>query len=248
MKSVITTVDTDYTTKSSTSRSGYARLAKELAVFKHLKESAHIPKAIEKHRGDSAVSIKMETIHGVSLSELLHAKDNSSFTSLHWSEAKIYLQQYIEAEMDLLQKGALYRDLNIGHIIFSKDVAYFIDLESTVIKNAHNEWILNDKRGTWETMAPEEFRGFGRLDARTVTYRVAVIAFMMLTGTLPFEASSATRAMTRAKRLKHPANVSQLPNKAAQRVFRSALERNPARRFKDPARFWDALTTAYENE
>jgi serine/threonine protein kinase len=244
MKSVITEVNTEYTKKYSTDVSGYLRLVKEIGVYEYLKESIHIPRVIEKYLGDSAL-IKIETINGISLKQLLAKNDNKNPTPHKWNDAKVYLKQYVDAEMDLLHKGALYRDLNVDHVIFSNQVAYFIDLESTIIKDEHDEWTLNDMRGTWETMAPEEFRGFGKLDSRTATYRVAVVAHVLLTGELPFEQPLKTRARTRSRRMKHPAKISQVLDKNARRIFKSSLERNPVRRHKDPMSFFNKLNDAY---
>lgn len=246
MKSVITEVKPEYTIKYSTDASGHKRLVKEANIYEYLQESIHIPKIIKKHLNDSA-SITIETINGTSLNQLFKTNDNN-LSPIDWNDAKVYLKQYVDAEMDLLEKGALYRDLNLDHIIFSDNVAYFIDLESTIIKNEHGEWILNDMRGTWETMAPEEFKGFGKLDSRTATYRLAVVAHIMLTGKLPFQQSFNTRARTRAMRIKHPYNISPVFNRATRKIFKSALEQNPARRHKDPMSFLNKLNSVYEGQ
>jgi serine/threonine protein kinase len=236
MKSVITEVKAQYTSKRSTNDSGRARLIKELAVYEYLRESLHIPKLIEKKIGNN-IFFKAQTLSGISLKQLLKINDSYNSAPIEWTDAKVYLKQYIEAEMDLLDKGALYRDLNLEHILFSDNKTYFVDLESTVLKNENDEWLFNDMRGTWETMAPEEFRGSGKLDARTVTYRVAVIAHLMLAGKLPFEQSSNTRSKTHSIRLKHPAKISHSLDTHVRRVFESALQREPVRRYKDPMSF-----------
>lgn len=245
MKSIITEISDQQIHKYSTGSSGYIRLARELKVFEYLKDSPHIPKLVKSKDANKKASIYMEKINGISLKELLGMQDEYVTKPLKWSEAKKWLGQYIDAEMDLLRRGALYRDINLDHVIFSEGKAYLVDLESTIIKNNQDKWLLNDMRGTWETMAPEEFGGYGELDSRTVTYRVAVLAHIMLTGRLPFERFPYSRSTTHHMRLKHPAKIDALLGAKTRRVFMSALARKSTHRYKDPAKFLECLNESY---
>jgi len=245
MRSVVTETSDQQIHKHSTGLSGYISLARELKVLEYLKDSPHIPKIVKSKDANRKASIYMEKIQGISLKELLGMQDGYDTKPLKWSEAKKWLGQYIDAEMDLLHRGALYRDMNLDHVIFSEGKAYLVDLESTIIKNNQDRWLPSDMRGTWETMAPEEFGGYSELDSRTVTYRAAVIAHVMLTGKLPFERFPYSRSTTHHKRLKHPAKIDALLDTKTRRVFMSALARKPTHRYKDPAKFLENLNSSY---
>ncbi len=245
MRSIVSEISDNHIYKYSTGLSGYISLAYELKVFEHLKDSNHIPKIIKSKDANKKVSIYMEKIKGTSLKELLGMQTEYDTKPLAWGEAKKWLTRYIDAEMDLLNRGVIYRDMNLDHIIFSDSKAYLIDLESTIIKNDQDKWHLNDMRGTWETMAPEEFRGYGELSTRTATYRSAVIAHLILTGKLPFESSPHSRSTSHHRRLKHPAKIDPSLSAKTRRVFMSALARKPTHRYKDPARFLENLVSSY---
>lgn len=245
MKSVVTELDKECARKDSTTDAGYLRLSKEIRIYEHLKTSPHVAKVLSSKDDGIVASLQIETIKGVSLRQAIDTQATGSVAALPWPEANKLLRFYVAAEMDLLQRGALYRDLNFEHLLFNENGVFFIDLEATLLKNTENEWLLSDTRGTWETMAPEEFSGYGVLTARTATYRVAVIAHLLLAGTLPFEIDGGSRAKTHQWRKNHVPKVSRGFDKKVRKVFMSALSRQTARRHKTPARFLQNLEGAF---
>ena len=246
MKSVITEVSEEATNKYSTDQFGYERIIREQKIFGFLKNCSHVPTIVNMEHDDMKASIKMKTIRGKSLREIIGIKDEYDIEAMSWNAAEKLLKQYIEAEMDLLSRRALYRDMNLEHILFTNNQAFLVDLESTIISEVPNKWVLNDMRGTWETMAPEEFSGYGELNPRTATYRVAIIAHILLVGKLPFKRFPASRSDTHHWRLKNNAEVGGILNKNTQRVFKIALARNHVHRHKDPIGFFKALSDSYK--
>lgn len=245
MNNVVVEVIGEKVRKYSTDLLGYQRVVRELEVFKYLQGSRFIPQPIKSSDNGKEASIYMETIQGQSLKQLLGMQDEYLVKPRRWGEAKKFLDKYVAAEMDLLSRGALYRDMNLDHLIFTGNKAVFIDLESTLINPRQHAWLLNDMRGTWETMAPEEFPGYGQLSARTATYRVAAVAYLMLVGRLPFRRFPYSRSATYRWRLKHGPEVDMGLSKETQRVFKIALARKQIHRHKDPAIFFERLNKSY---
>lgn len=249
MKDIEIEISESTVKKHSQTRAGYLRLSKELTVLQALADSPFAPKVLSSTKKNGSISFTLGYIKGENVKQWLDLKEDWSTRKLSWEEVRGRLSQYVDAEMDLINRGALYRDMNLEHVIFSGSTAMLIDLESTILRDPNvSEWVLSDIRGTHETMAPEEFPGFGKLTERTATYRVAVIAFLALTGRIPFVRGE-HRSMTYKWRKQHPPKfkAGELPM-AVQRVFASALSRKPAHRQKNPESFFMALEESYDNK
>jgi len=245
MKSVMTEISEEETRKYSTDSLGHKRIMSEQMAYEFLKGCLHIPTIVKMESDVNQASIVMETLEGKSLREILGMRDEYNAKPKAWKEVSKLLKQYVGAETDLLERGALYRDMNLDHIIFANDKAYLVDLESTIINAGADRWSLNDMRGTWETMAPEEFPGYGELSARTATYRVAVVAYLLIVGKLPFKRFPESRAETYRWRRRHQIEVDETLDKDTRRVFNIALARKQERRYKDPASFLLQLERSY---
>lgn len=167
-----------------------------------------------------------------------------------WKVAQKRLAEYVEVEMKLLEHGVMYRDLNLEHVFFTSRGARIIDLEASLIGGDLDVWLLDSlasRRGTWETMALEEFRRPAKLTYRTATYRTAVVAHLVLTGELPF-VRKPLRHDTHAWRKQHVPDISPELPKSVRKVFMAALSREPANRHKDPRAFLDALNHSFSYE
>lgn len=244
MKDVTVEITEQHVRKFSSTPLGYARLQNELSIYQSLEGLRSIPKIITVKKTADTIEMTMELIEGQSLKQILDIKDEYISTPIPWNEAKKLIGNYVAVEMELLAKNALYRDLNLDHLIFGDQKAVLLDLESTIVSHS-DTWLLHDMRGTWETMAPEEFPGYGMLTSQTATYRVAIVAHQILTGQLPFKRFPHSRSSTHTWRKRHVVEVSPLLNDAARRVFKAALARQPERRHKDPARFLEKLSKTY---
>lgn len=165
-----------------------------------------------------------------------------------WVDARPYLEQYIAAEQGLLRRGFLYRNLSLDHLIFTGEKAVLVDHEETLVRElGEKAWSLDSLRGTWETMAPEEFRGRGKLTHETATYRTATIAHLALSGELPFPRFS-SRGESHHWRKGHAPKISHELPRNPRRVLRVGLDVRPERRHANPAQFLKALKSAYEEE
>lgn len=242
MNDVIVEINETSVTKRSTTKLGYARVSREHASLQALQESAHVPRLLSSSTHNSSLSLTLELIHGENAEQWLQLDPEWHGTPVDWPTAQKRLGQYVPAKMDLLNRGAQYRDLNLEHLIFQNDKAVLVDHEATIINEtgSDDKWIQNDTRDTWETMALEEFNGHGVLTKRTATYRSAIIAHLALSGELPFERLS-SRSDTHKWRKQHPPKVSSQFTKATRHVFAAALARKPTHRHKDPASFLSAL-------
>lgn len=246
MQDVVVELANQQVCKYSTNPAGYNRLSRELSVLKSLQGSNHIPIVTNFLNKNGKIVIYMDEVKGQNGKQLIGMKDGYSTQPIPWKQAKKWLQQYVEAEMDFLTRNSLYRDMNLDHLIFTGDKIVFLDFESTVINSGEATWQFRNLRGTWETMAPEEFPGYGQLSARTVTYRAAIISHILLTGTLPFKIFPVSRSATYKWRKQHVAEVSPRLSDQTRHVFMSALARKEAHRYKNPESFFKALVASYE--
>ncbi len=220
---------------------------RESRVLELLEQSPYVPNIISRQEVDSNTTLEMEYVAGKNGKEWLNLRDDWSADAQSWEAVAGSLESYIDAESDLLDRGIMYRDLNLEHLIFCDSGARLVDLEAAVIKNpGEPSWLQDDMRGTWETMAPEEFPVQAELTTRTATYRVAVIAHLALSGRLPFE-RLLLRSDTYAWRKKYPATISRNLPIPTRRVFTSALARKAIHRHVDPQSFLAALAQSYES-
>lgn len=219
------------------------RLRAERDYLSRLATTGHVPRIV----ATAAQWIDMERVRGQSLKEWLALTPDWQATIPPLGEALERLEQYVKAEQALLRAGVLYADLNLEHVIFQKDRAIVIDLEASSIRRPGElVWRIMSRRGTSETMAPEEFvrSPVTRLTERTATYRAAVVAHLVLAGYVPFSRERYWRSAY-AWRRTHAAQVSWRLPRRVRRVLMAALQRHPARRYKDPVSFMAALKRAY---
>lgn len=231
--------------KYSKTKNGYKRLSRELLVLKELATSQHTPDLID-HKDDGlSMSIDMSIINGQSAKEWLKIDAEYDVQPIDWLTAKKRLGQYVKVEMDLLSRHAMYRDLNLEHLLFTQDRAYLVDHEATIINTGEATWNQADFTGTWETMAPEEFPEYAVLSSRTATYRVAVFCHLVLAGKLPFTRYRHSRAQSYASRKKQGPTISAALSRPVQQVFKRALSIKKDHRFKDPLSFFEALERTF---
>jgi len=227
--------------KYALSKAGRDRLQNEFIAYKQLADNPHIPALINHTFSNDQSELIIEYVDGESLQKWLTCDNDYRVSPKTWAQANVNLKRFVDAEMSLLNAGVLYRDLNLDHVIFRSSKAYFIDLEASVFKSdATNTYPFNDTRGTWETMAPEEFRGAGDLSERTATYRVAAISHMVLYGQLPFDHDATSRSTS--NRLRHrPLRLNHRLSGRERKLFSAALSLEPARRHTNPNSFFNSL-------
>lgn len=225
--------------KYTTSAGGAQRLSREVEVYRHLSGDPHVARLV------SVTDDEMDIawVEGESFADWIGL--TSDWRATPPSDSKKLLErlgQYVEAEMSLLSRCVLYRDMNLRHVIFTDERAVIIDLEAAEIKAERDDhWYLQSPRGTWETMAPEEFKQHSLLSERTVSYRVAVLIHLVLTGRLPFVRGESSKSAARKTRLRRPLHIDGQLSKGVRRVLMSSLQIEPTRRHRNPERLFNAL-------
>lgn len=231
--------------KTAVSENDEGRLEQEAAILRHLEGSGLAPKLLRA----TSKAVDMEYIEGQSLCDWIHLKDDWSATPVEYSKAKRRLKQYIDLEEGLLDKGVLYRDMNLNHVIFTDKEARIIDLEASSLRERNEDvWNIHSRRGTWETMAPEEFVNSNVLTRRTASYRSAILIHLVLTGKLPIRRAPESKSETYRVRREHKAQIDDTLPIMARRALNASLQVETSRRHASPRNVWKAIEKAYQND
>ena len=231
----------DIVRKTVVTPHGHERLRREVANLRQLEQTGIVPRILQQ----TANSLDLEYIDGQSMADWLRLQSDWCTAPPPITQASERLRAYVALEMRLLQAGVMYRDLNLQHVIFTPQSVRIIDLEAAEYNPRGDIWRVTNRRGTYETMAPEEFVLGELLTPRTATYRVAVVAHLALAGQLPFRFMPGSRRKVYQWRRNHPPEVSSLLPRSVRRVLCAALQPQPVRRHKDPARLLQAISDAY---
>lgn len=124
-----------------------------------------------------------EYFPGESLKDHIDLGENWESKKLNVDKAIDIVLHVSHAFQHLHEKGILYRDLNLDHIILTKNGLSIIDLEACVIKSDKGVYLLPDKVGTWETMPPEEFNSIGSvLTPAANVYSLGILLAQLVSG------------------------------------------------------------------
>jgi len=194
--------------------------------------------------------IVMEFLQGKSLADVLMAQG-----AMAPDRAAHVLLQICGSLEEAHGRGIVHRDLKPDNIVLieragQKDFVKVLDfgIAKRAKEEDKNEQKLTKQGmmlGTPPYMSPEQFTG-RPIDARSDIYSLAVMAYEMLTGRLPFNAETAwewaTQHMTQA-----PIAIESLPEgRRAPAAMRSAIVRglakSPEDRFQSVRSFSDAFT------
>ena len=198
---------------------------------------------------DGLIYLAMEYVEGEALTELIRAHG-----ALPVDRAAEIARQAGEALTVAHEMGIVHRDLKPDNIMIARgrddrDLVKVVDFGIAKAGAEESQKVTRTGMivGTPEYMSPEQLSG-DTLDGRSDLYSLALVAFNMLTGTLPFPSDSAQRAMImrltdRPKTLAEMAPDVRWPADV-QAVMDRALEREPARRHASAAEFGRALHEA----
>ena len=193
---------------------------------------------------DGLIFLAMEFIDGEPLTDLLERQG-----ALPLARAThIFLQtaNALQAAHDL---GIVHRDLKPDNIMLTKgrgsaDTVKVVDfgIAKAVGGDASGQKVTKTGlvMGTPEFMSPEQLSG-DTVDGRSDLYSLALVFFRMLSGKLPFEATTVQEAMI--KRLtEEPAKLTEARPDLSfppglQPAFDTALARTPAERYQTVAKF-----------
>ncbi len=228
-----------------------ARFNQEAANASRI-ENRHVARVIDfGETADGLLYLAMEYVDGEALSRTIEREG-----PLDPVRAADIVSQVAEALGAAHELGIVHRDLKpdnimVGRSRSGKDEAKVVDFG--IAKALHDEREKVTKTGfvigTPEYMSPEQISS-GEVDGRSDVYALALVAFRMLTGRLPFPADTPQEAMLR--RVTHPprtlADMHPDPEWPAevQAVLDRGLAREPDDRFPTAADFANALRAAVD--
>jgi serine/threonine-protein kinase len=161
-------------------REGFERETKIIAKLEH----AAIVPVYDVGRDNDQLFFVMRYMTGGSLSERIQNKLLSLAEMTH-------ILQRVAAALDYAHdKGVVHRDLKPGNILFDEyDNAYISDFGIAKLVRATTKLTSSGIIGTPTHMSPEQARG-EEVDGRSDVYSLGVILFEMLSGKIPFEATT----------------------------------------------------------
>jgi serine/threonine-protein kinase len=195
---------------------------------------------------DGMIYLAMEYIEGPSLTKVI-----ADAGALPPARAADIARQTAEALAVAHDMGIVHRDLKPDNIMIAKnrdgsDCVKVVDFG--IAKAANNEAQKVTKTGlvvgTPEYMSPEQLAG-DKLDGRSDTYSLGLVAFNMLTGKLPFPAETVQESMI-MRLTDRPKQLAEMKPDVAwttevQAVLDKALERDLNQRYQSASEFGRAL-------
>jgi serine/threonine protein kinase len=195
---------------------------------------------------EGLIYLAMELIEGESLTDLVKRHGQ-----LPVHRAAEITRQTAEALTVAHEMGIVHRDLKPDNIMIAKgrdglDLVKVVDFGIAKAGDVESQKVTRTGMvvGTPEYMSPEQLAG-DRMDGRSDLYSLALVAFNMLTGKLPFPSDSAQTSMImrltdRPKTLAEMMPGVQWPAEV-QAVMDRALERDAALRYATAIDFGRAL-------
>jgi hypothetical protein len=198
---------------------------------------------------DGLQYLAMQYVEGETLTQIVKA--NGALPPLRASDITRQTAEALSAAHAL---GIVHRDLKPDNIMVSSpgdgiDSVKVVDFG--IAKATAEAWQGVTRTGvvvgTPEYMSPEQLAG-AELDGRSDLYSLALVAFNMLTGDLPFPAAS-TGTLVAMKLTERPRSLAQVRPDVAwpseiQAVMSRALERDPTLRHSSAREFARALHAA----
>jgi serine/threonine protein kinase len=150
-----------------------------------------------------------------------------------------YLMQMAEAIDYAHEQGIIHRDIKPANMLMrSKDWLMLTDFGiARIVDDPRKQTQTNLGAGTPEYMAPEQAQG--RAVAASDTYSLAVIAYQLFTGHLPFQADTSYATIIQHVTMPPPPPRSYNPNlsPAFENVLLRGLAKNPAERYPSARAF-----------
>lgn len=169
--------------------------------------------------------IVMEWVDGAPLS--------ASWASMRFEKRLAIFEQVVEAVAALHAVGLVHRDLKPSNILLDGEgVPVIVDFGISARSGTDDTF-----GGTLGWSAPEQFDRSGTVGPAADVFSLGVLFFNMLTGALPFEGSSSTDVLRRAREGDAPLPDSIVPGLSPplQRISLAAIDPDPAQRYADAA-------------
>jgi len=201
---------------------------------------------------DGLIFLAMEFIEGPSLTKVI--EEAGSLPPLRAADITRQASEALSVAHDM---GIVHRDLKPDNIMLAKgregvDVVKVVDFG--IAKAGADEGQKVTKTGmvvgTPEYMSPEQLSG-DKLDGRSDTYSLGLVAFNMLTGKLPFPAATAQESMI-ARLMEAPKTLAEMKQDVpwsaeVQAVMDKGLARDAAERYATASQFGRDLYRAVEH-
>jgi serine/threonine-protein kinase len=164
-------------------------------------------------------------------------------------EAARVLAEVADALAYAHARGVVHRDVKPDNVLLDRHTGRVVVTDFGIARAAEEDERLTmtgAALGTPAYMSPEQAMGEGAVDGRSDQYALGVVGYQLLTGVLPFQASSATAML-----MKH---VGETPRPVRERApevppalaaaVERALAKRPADRWPDAGAFRDAVRAA----
>lgn len=192
----------------------------------------------------------MEHLRGRDLDRVVREEGPLSFARI-----VDILLQLLDALSEAHELGILHRDLKPENIVIEPvrsggDYVKVVDFGLAKIMNVREDLAITATGtvcGTPDFMSPEQCRG-DKLDARSDLYAVGVNLFVLLTGRVPFLASTPTQSLLLHLTAPPPDPREVAPDRlipeSLANITLKALQKDPAHRYQSAAQFASAMETA----
>jgi serine/threonine protein kinase/formylglycine-generating enzyme required for sulfatase activity len=181
--------------------------------------------------------IVMEFIHGSTLDQLLPAEGTLG------AERALEILGEAAAALDFAHShGVVHRDVKPANIMIQEEGTAKLTDFGIARRVTASTGTLTGMIGTPRFMAPEQFRGQDA-SAESDQYSLAVVAWILLTGSNLFEEAGLMPLISKVLSQEPPAHSA--ISSGADRVLRRALAKDPAQRFESCGSFVAALREAF---
>ncbi len=207
-------------------------------------EHPHIVRILDLDEDLDQVFIAMEYLPGGDLHRAI--KSHGSYSQ---KDILRLLKQVADALDYAHAKGVLHRDVKPGNILLGQDgSAHLCDFGLVRVAEAPRLTQLGSVVGTAAYISPEQAEG-KQLDGRADQYSLAVIAYELMVGKVPFqgETSTATALLHVTKVPPNPSVINHAVPVEAGEVLLRGLAKEPANRFTNCLEFVRALDAALES-
>ncbi len=222
----------------------FARFCREARAAASI-DSPHVVKIHDFGEHAGRPYIVMEHLNGESLAARLKREPRPSFEQVVW-----IVKQVASGLTAALAAGVVHRDLKPANIFLAsvggREVLKVLDFGAAKLLGATALTVDGSAIGSPAYMSPEQVSASRKLDHRSDQFSLAVLAYRLLTGKMPFKGENAIDTMiaiTQGEFVPATRHAPELPL-AIDAWFSRALARAPEQRHASPRELADSLEQA----